>query len=195
MYKILFVHDFLSSPLDPFTTALIERLKGVKVLVPVLPINPYQAMLKVQHIYEDEQPDLIVGWGSGCILAQQFTLEKRILINPVCQVSSVLSEYLYSRNVTPRPADLGYANRVSDLVLSSTVIESWMEMESQQFLKSKNREEICHVLFWMDKNTDNAVRYQRYYPSLTYVPGFDFLDKSSLKGIAGLIQVVLEGDD
>ena len=188
MKKILFIHDFLSTPHDPFSTVLFDKLQHVQILLPELPINPYQALTEIKHLCDDEQPDLVVGWNSGCVLAQQLGDMTRVLINPVYKLSPTLFRLFYNGN----PDCIGYGNRINSLVISLTLIDAWGEMEEEQFCKTDRLDENCHGLFWFGHNTGNAELHHSHYASLAYLPGHDYVDKTSVRTIVGLIYDLLD---
>lgn len=91
--RILFLHGLASSGAYKLADLLRINLKA-EVLAPDLPIEPDQALQKINELIGREQPDLVVGLSWGGFLALRLTYPRIAVINPDLHISRVLREHI-----------------------------------------------------------------------------------------------------
>lgn len=102
MPKILYLHGFSSAGSTGTATNLRNHLfadYGVTVVSPDIPVSPAEAVILLNKIVADEQPDLIIGTSMGAMYAETLRGHLRICVNPSFHMAKMLTFKHLNKNV------------------------------------------------------------------------------------------------
>ena len=101
--NILYVHGLASSGASGTAANLRKYLPNDRIVAPDFPIDPDEAIAKINKTVEEEKIDLIIGTSMGGMLAQKIRWVKKILVNPAMHVSRLLRSEIGTVNyLNPR---------------------------------------------------------------------------------------------
>ena len=127
--KLLYVHGFASSGSSGTVMTLRRHLDSWRVIAPDLPVDPFDALLLLREIVEQEQPDVVVGTSMGGMFTQQLWGVPRIIVNPSFEMSRSLLFGKMGRNKYMSKRQDG----ATEFRIDKAVVERFKLMEKSQF--------------------------------------------------------------
>ncbi len=170
--KILFLHGFFASGACVPALALKEYFNGkAEVLTPDLPLHPREALDFIQQMYEQKQPDILVGNSNGSFLAQMVAARNGIpalLGNPYFEMTRFLTERIGVHEYkSPR------ANGNQQLVIDQGLIDEFAELQQHQWddCRPANRERIWGIFGENDHLAHYEPLFLIHYKYAYHFPG------------------------
>ncbi len=162
--KILYVHGFGSSGQSGTVTRIREVFPEATVIAPDLPIHPQEALLLLNKVCEQEQPDLIIGTSMGGMYAEMLHGYDRILVNPALQMGDTMKDHgMIGAQHFSNPRVDG----VQDFIITKAIVKEYKEMTEHCFAELNEEERNQHVwgLFGDKDTTVNTYDlFHSHYP-------------------------------
>ena len=195
MKKILLIHDVCSSINDIFIKDFKGNLRKYLIIAPELSTQPEETMRMLKDICKEENPDLVVGWNSGALFAQQLSDYERILISPEYDISVIFNSILNGKNWVDFPYVAPRSTGEESFRITPSLVSAYAEMEARQFNSISRSNKMVHSFFWFGHNEENLKTHQKHYHDVTFLPGKDSSDPTSMKAICSYIQCLLDNPE
>lgn len=157
--RILLVDDFFNPGLMGLKLILKTRLYKCDIYEADKELNPLEMKNSLLHQIQENNIDLVIGYGNGCFFVNQLNNIPKIFISPKFQYAETLRMHIeeYNSDVSLLPYDVETARRFA--------VNSAEKMEEEQFfnLRFKNVDNTI-AFFWTDNcSSKNAELYNMAY--------------------------------
>lgn len=171
-HKIIFLHGFFASGECVPAQALREYFNGkAELLTPDLPLHPYKAIEFMQHVYEQEKPDILIGNSNGSFLTQIIAAKNGIpalLGNPHLKMTDFLKERVGLHEYKSPRAD---GNQ--QLVIDQALIDEFEDLQQHQwdYCTPDNQERIWGLFGDNDQVAHYEPLFLMHYKHSYHFPG------------------------
>lgn len=171
-HKIIFLHGFFASGECVPAQALREYFNGkAELLTPDLPLHPYKAIEFMQHVYEQEKPDILIGNSNGSFLTQIIAAKNGIpalLGNPHLKMTDFLKERVGLHEYKSPRAD---GNQ--QLVIDQALIDEFEDLQQHQwnYCTPDNQERIWGLFGDNDQLAHYEPLFLMHYKHSYHFPG------------------------
>ena len=178
--KVLFIHGLASSGAYKMASSLRILLKGSEVIAPDVPIEPGEALNRLEGICRDERPDLIVGLSLGGFWAQKLRGYRKILVNPDFHISRLLRTMTGEREYLSPRRDGALTFTVTD-----ALCDEYARLESVEFDGLASEEVALTTGMFADRDemVNCKDEFERFYPGRarsypgTHLPNYPEIKK------------------
>lgn len=158
--KILYVHGFGSSGQSGTVTRIREVFPEATVIAPDLPIHPQEALLLLNKVCTEEQPDLIIGTSMGGMYAEMLHGYDRILVNPALQMGDTMKEHgMVGAQHFSNPRQDG----IQDFIITKAIVKEYKEMTEHCFEEVTDKERNQHVWGLFGDNDTTVNTYDLFH--------------------------------
>lgn len=171
-HKIIFLHGFFASGECVPAQALREYFNGkAELLTPDLPLHPYKAIEFMQHVCEQEKPDILIGNSNGSFLTQIIAAKNGIpalLGNPHLKMTDFLKERVGLHEYKSPRAD---GNQ--QLVIDQALIDEFEDLQQHQwdYCTPDNQEKIWGLFGDNDQLAHYEPLFLMHYKHSYHFPG------------------------
>lgn len=186
--KILYVHGFASSGQSGTVTRIREVFPSATVIAPDLPIAPDEAMLLLNKVCTDEQPDLIIGTSMGGMYAEMLRGYDRILVNPAMQMGDTMREHgMIGAQHFSNPRLDG----VQDFIVTKALVKAYKETTELCFagIDTREQQRVWGLFGDEDTTVDTYDLFHSHYPTAIRFHGEHRLnDRSFMHAVVPVIR-------
>lgn len=162
--KIMYVHGFGSSGQSGTVTRIREVLPNATVIAPDLPIHPEEAMVLLQQLCQQEQPDLIIGTSMGGMYAEMLYGYDRILVNPALQMGDTMKEHgMIGTQHFSNPRIDG----IQEFIVTKALVKEYKELTEHCFegINNKERTHVWGLFGDADTTVNTYDLFHAHYPT------------------------------
>lgn len=167
--NILLVDDLFNPGIMGLKTQLKNRLHKCKIYEAEWDFNPDGVKHSLYFQIQENNIDLVMGYGSGCFVVGQLINVPKIFISPKFQFAEALNEHVeeYNPNVSSVSYDVDTARRIA--------VMSAEDMEDRQFFNLRYEDVDKTVAFF---GTDNCSSKDATLYNMAYGPIRELLSES-----------------
>ncbi|MBR5326245.1 MAG: esterase [Prevotella sp.] len=162
--KVLYVHGFASSGQSGTVTRIRQVLPNAEVIAPDIPIAPQEAIILLNKVCAQEQPDLIIGTSMGGMYAEMLYGYDRILVNPAFEMGETMKEHgMIGAQHFQNPRQDG----VQDFIVTKALVKEYKEITERCLSQVTPEEQGCvWGLFGDEDTTVNTYDlFHSHYPT------------------------------
>ena len=185
---VLYCHGFASSGQSGTVTRLREVMPQAKVIAPVLPIHPAEAIALLHDICTQEKPDLIIGTSMGGMYAEQLYGYHRICVNPALEMGETMKAHGMTGTQQFQNPRL---DGVQEFYVDKALVKEYKEQSELRFSQANTEEQsLIYGLFGDEDTTVNTFdMFHEVYPQALHFHGEHRMnDKSFMQSVVPVIR-------
>ncbi len=191
--KVIFLHGFGSSGATKTADYLRTKLTNSEVISPDIPMEPDKAIMMLNKLCYDVQPDVIIGTSMGATYAQQMYGYRKILVNPAFHLSEIMRKSMgVNKFMHPR------ADGTTKFDITDALCQKYERMEQEQFngITAFDKSHTYAFFGTGDTLVNDYDEYLQYYTKATQYPGEHALLQKWVKAyILPCVQQLLQEEE